>query len=196
MIPQTFVFIGRSGCGKGTQSELLQKVVREKNPESEIFYIEAGENFRKFIKGEKHSNKLAFEVYKKGELQPSFLSVWVWSNILIENFKGTEHLFFDGITRSLPEAMAFTTAMEFYGRKVNVVYLNVGRQWSEERLLARGRADDVSVEEIRKRLDWFDRESIPAIEYFKTNKNYNLLEINGEQTIEQVHNEILSKIEW
>jgi len=191
---QTFIFVGRSGCGKGTQSELLQKLVKEKDPESKIFYLEAGERFRQFIKGEGYSNILSSVIYKNGDRQPDFLAIWMWSNILIENFKGTEHAFFDGITRSLPEAMSFSTALEFYGRKATVIHLNVSREWSEKRLLARGRSDDVSLDEIRKRLDWFDRDSAPAIEYFKTNKNYTLLEINGEQTIEQVHMEIVSKL--
>ena len=53
MNPQTFVFIGRSGCGKGTQAKLLQDVLKEKNPDQEIFYIETGANFRKFLGEEK-----------------------------------------------------------------------------------------------------------------------------------------------
>ena len=112
MSPQTFIFIGRSGCGKGTQAELLLKLLKEKDPNSEIFYLETGANFREFVKGEKYSNKLSAEIMKKGDRQPDFLAVWMWSHVLLDKFKGTEHLFFDGITRSLSEAMAFTTALE------------------------------------------------------------------------------------
>src|SRR3989338_815580 len=153
MSPQTFIFIGRSGRGKGTQAELLQKRVKEKDQSSEIFYLETGAYFREFLRGEKYSNKLANEIYKKGERQPDFLAVHIWSHILIGDFKGTEHAFFDGICRSLPEATTFTTALEFYGRKAIVIYLNVSREWSEERLLLRGRADDKSKEEIKKPLE-------------------------------------------
>ncbi len=196
MSPQTFVFIGRSGCGKGTQAELLQKSLKEKDPNGEIFYLETGANFREFIKGEKYSNKLADEVYKKGERQPDFLAVWMWAHILIDEFKGTEHAFFDGITRSLPEATTFTTAMEFYNREVNVVYINVSREWSKARLLSRGRVDDVDKNEVDKRLDWFDRDSYPAVTYFSNNPRYKVLDINGEQTIEKVHQDILEKLGW
>ena len=59
MSPQTFIFIGRSGCGKGTQAELLQKRVKEKDQSSEIFYLETGAYFREFLRGEKYSNKLS-----------------------------------------------------------------------------------------------------------------------------------------
>jgi adenylate kinase family enzyme len=190
MKPQTFIFIGRSGCGKGTQAELLQKYLKEKDPAGEILYIETGANFREFMKGEKHSNFLAKEIYERGDRQPDFLAVWMWSHVLIDKMKGTEHLFFDGITRSLPEAETFTTA------KVTVVYLNVSREWSETRLTARGRSDDKSLDEIRKRLDWFDQDSYPAVEYFNVRKDYNLLDINGEQSVEDVHKEILGKLSW
>ena len=196
MSPQTFIFIGRSGCGKGTQAELLQKRVKEKDQSSEIFYLETGAYFREFLRGEKYSNKLANEIYKKGERQPDFLAVHIWSHILIGDFKGTEHAFFDGICRSLPEATTFTTALEFYGRKAIVIYLNVSREWSEERLLLRGRADDKSKEEIKKRLDWFDKDSYPAVEDFNMHKQYTLLDINGEQSIEKVHADIVGKLGW
>lgn len=196
MNPQTFVFVGRSGCGKGTQAKLLQDALKNKHPEGEIFYIETGANFRKFLEEEKYSNQLSKDVYKKGERQPDFLAIWMWSNVVLDKVKGQEHLFFDGIARSLPEAMTFTTAMEFYERTVNVVYLDVSREWSEEKLLARGRSDDQSLEEIKRRLDWFDKDSYPAVEYFDTHKRYNVLKINGEQTVDEVHQEILTKLGW
>lgn len=196
MKPQTFVFIGRSGCGKGTQAKLLQDYLRVKDPEREIFYLETGNNFRKFISDDKYSNQLANKIYKGGDRQPDFLAIWMWANVVIDNIKGNEHIFFDGIARSLPEAMTFTTAMDFYDRDVIVVYLDVSREWSEQKLLARGRDDDRSIEEIKKRLDWFDKDSYPAVEYFDNHKKYNVLKINGEQSIEDVHGEIISKLNW
>ena len=196
MSPQTFIFIGRSGCGKGTQADLLQKALKEKDPSGEIFYLETGVKFREFIKGEKYSNQLANKIYMNGERQPDFIAIHIWAHILLENIKGGEHLFFDGITRSLPEAMTFTTAMEFYDRHTTVVYMNVSRKWSEERLLARGRLDDKTKEDIDKRLDWFDKDSYPAVEYFNVHPRYTLIDINGEQTVEAVHAEIMTKLGW
>jgi adenylate kinase family enzyme len=132
---------------------------------------------------------------KSGERQPDFLAVRIWSQLLIEQFKGKEHLFLDGICRSLPEAEIFTTAAKFYDRKPVVVYINVSRGWSRERLLARGRSDD-DKEGVEKRLDWFEKDTYPAIEYFNMNNQYTLLNINGEQTIEEVHKEIMGKLGW
>ena len=47
---QTFIFIGRSGCGKGTQVALLQKYIKTQDYKRPILYIETGERFRQFIK--------------------------------------------------------------------------------------------------------------------------------------------------
>ena len=48
---QTFIFIGRSGCGKGTQVTLLQEHIKKQDHKRHIlFYIETGERFRQFIK--------------------------------------------------------------------------------------------------------------------------------------------------
>lgn len=195
MTPQTFIFIGRSGCGKGTQVALLQKYLKEKDPNVGIIHLETGSKFREFIAGKGYSNKLAGEIYKKGERQPDFLAVRFWANLLVDTIKADEHIFFDGICRSLVEAKVFSTITEFYNRKVTVVYINVSRKWSTDRLLARGRDDD-DKQGIEKRLDWFESDTYPAIEYFKSDDRYLFLDINGEQHIESVHKELISKLGW
>lgn len=63
---QTFIFIGRSGCGKGTQVALLQEYIKKQDQKRYIFYIETGERFRQFIKEHSLSSRLAAEIYKTG----------------------------------------------------------------------------------------------------------------------------------
>jgi len=194
MNPYTFIFIGRSGCGKGTQVDLLQKYIAEKYPSDEVFYLETGERFRSFIKEGTYSSNLSRKVYESGDRQPSFLAIWMWSHLLVESFKGTEHLIIDGSPRAYGEALAMDTALKFYGRKAFVVHLNVSRNWSEERLFGRGRADDIDREKVKKRLDWFETDVMPAIEFFKTNPSYDYIDINGEQSVEEVYGEMMKKI--
>lgn len=194
MNPYTFIFIGRSGCGKGTQAELLKKYLEEKDPQGEVFYLETGERFRKFITGESHSSKLSRAVYESGERQPDFLAIWMWAHILVESFKGTEHLIIDGSPRHYAEALAMTTALKFYGRKAYVVYINVSRGWSEEKLMSRGRFDDVDEAKVKKRLDWFERDAMPAVEYFRFASEYTFIDVNGEQSIDAVYKEIMDAV--
>jgi adenylate kinase family enzyme len=194
MMPNVFIFIGRSGCGKGTQSGLLRKYLSEKN-NREIVYIETGVEFRKFIERDSYTNKLSKKVYEQGKRQPDFLASFMWTEALIERFSGKEHLFLDGAPRSLLEAQSFETAVHFYNlTKPIVVFMDVSREWSKERLTERGRADDLKKEKIDKRLNWFETDVSPAIAFMKNSSAYNLIRVNGEQTIEEVHAEIVNAV--
>jgi adenylate kinase len=195
MNPKTFIFTGRSGCGKGTQVELLKEYIAKNDvSKTPIFYLETGARFRDFIKGDSYSSKLSNEMYKNGVRQPDFLAVWMWSHIFINDLKGGEHIFIDGTPRSLAEAKVLNTAMKFYGRgKPYVVYLNVSRDWSEKKLLGRGRLDD-DREDIKKRLDWYDKDVQPAVDFYKNDTDVIFLDINGEQPIEKVHEDIVAAI--
>ena len=104
MTPQTFVFMGRSGSGKGTQAKLLEAYIKEQDANKRpFFYVETGARFRHFILGDRWANKLAASYYKDGKRQPDFLAIWVWGHVLLENMTGNEHLILDGTPRSLDE---------------------------------------------------------------------------------------------
>ena len=196
--PQTFIFIGRSGCGKGTQAELLIAQLKEKGYVSDanpLFYIETGNKFRDFISKTSHSSRLAKEVMDRSERQPDFLAVWMWSDLLVTNLMGDEHIIFDGTPRSLSEATVLDTALRFYGRaNPTVIYLDVSNDWSRERLMARGRADDKTAGDIAKRLAWFESDVQPAIDFYANNPAYHFVKVNGEQPIEAVHEAIMAEL--
>ena len=194
----TVIFIGRSGCGKGTQADLLKNYISSHDDKDrQILYVESGEGFRQFIRGESFSSKLSKDLYEKDILQPDFLACWVWTNVLVDELKEDMHVIFDGVARSLDEAKILTSALEFYKReKPTVIYIDVSRKWSEERLLSRHRMDDVNLAKIDKRLDWFDENVLPAIEYFRNTTFYNFIDINGEQSIEDVHKDIIKALKY
>jgi adenylate kinase len=192
---QTFIFIGRSGCGKGTQVELLQEYIKKQDQKRYLFYIETGERFRQFIKEHSLSSRLAAEIYKTGSRQPDFIAVWMWSHLLVERMTGEEHVIFDGTPRSLHEAQIIDTAITFYNRQhPQVIYLNISREASKARMIARRRMDDINPEEIERRLSWFETDVIPAVEYFRKHSKYNFVELHGEQPVEVVQQELLSKV--
>ena len=190
----TVTFTGRSGCGKSTQADLLKNRIAHLDPEKhQILYVETGEQFRQFIRREGFSSELSKEIYEKSARQPDFLACYMWGNVLIEELRENMHLVFDGAPRSLPEAGILSTAMKFYNRKnPTVIYVNVSNKWSDDRLLSRGRHDDDSLAKINKRLKWFDDEVLPAIEYLREDPFYKFIEVNGEQTIEKVHADIVT----
>lgn len=193
MTPLTFLFMGRSGCGKGTQAELLSQYLTRQDGRS-VYRLEAGPEFRKFFQGEGYPHALSRALNDLGELQPEFLSVSIWSRLLLENLKEDQHLIVDGAARRYHECGVLDSAFEFYSRaKPFVVHINVSPEWSRERMLGRARSDDKALP-IERRLAWFESEVVPAMEFFRNNPKYHFLTVNGEQSIEAVHQEILAGI--
>ncbi len=196
MSPQTIIFIGRSGCGKSTQAKLLAEYIEKTDTDRrQIYQVETGAKFRSFITQNNLTSTLSKRVYENVEKQPDFLAITMWTQAFIDNLTGEEHVMIDGAPRSLPEAYILDGALNFYGRKANIVYLNVSREWSEKMLTARGREDDSSAMKIKKRLDWFDKDVIPAIEFFKQGKFHNLIEVKGERLAEEVLADIVAGLE-
>ncbi|MEK7065915.1 MAG: nucleoside monophosphate kinase [Patescibacteria group bacterium] len=190
MQPLTFVFFGRSGSGKGTQAKLLMKFLREKTPRK-VLYLETGQMLRDFMDRDTLSSRLTREVLEHGGLMPEFLPIWLWTGFLVQNFSGEEHLILDGASRRIHEAPILHDALKFYHvSKSFVVYLNVPRERAFAMLKGRGRKDDTD-EHINKRLDWFDKNVLPVVDYFRTADRATLLEIDGTQSIEKVHEDIL-----
>ncbi|HEY4476931.1 MAG TPA: nucleoside monophosphate kinase [Candidatus Paceibacterota bacterium] len=190
--PQTFVFIGRSGSGKGTQAKLL--INRFVARGDKVFYVETGEQFRSFLTEDTYSSQLAKQVSLAGNRQPDFMAIYMWANLLVNRFgHALAHLFFDGSPRSLVEAQAMDTAFNFYQRDlVHVVALHVSHTCATDRLTKRGRSDDDEVG-VKKRLAWYEQDVVPALDYYRTNPRYRLVEIDGERLIEEVHADILTK---
>jgi adenylate kinase family enzyme len=195
-MPQNFIFIGRSGCGKGTQAELLIKNLKD-TTSGEVFYLESGKRFRDFFADAENSytGELSRKIYDTGGLQPEFLAVWVWSNALVKNLDDKMHLVVDGAPRKLHEAHLLDSALKFYNRHdVNVIFVDISREEAEKRLLSRGREDDKDIEDIKRRLDWYDSDVVPVISFFRDNPDYRFHRIDGEKAIEEIHSDILREV--
>lgn len=194
MDPQVFIFMGGSGSGKGTQARLLKEYL-EKEDSRKVLYFETGRAFREFADKDGYTAEILEEYMDSGGLVPVFLPIWIWTNFIVQNYTGEEHLIFDGLARREIEAPIMDSAMEFYGiEHINIIYLKTSREWSKERLLERGREDD-KEEEIENRLDWFSENAMKAIDYFKEYESGTFHEIDGEQTIEKVHQDVLKELE-
>src|SRR3989344_1750384 len=194
MEKDTFIFIGRSGCGKGTQKDLLIKHLETIG--MPCLSVTTGDELRAFSNEQSYLAQLTKQLLANGELAPSFLACSIWGNILMRRYQKGQSLVFDGLPRLLSEAYILETALQFLGFiHPVVVYLNVSNQWSKERLLGRSRKDD-SVAEIEKRLAWFDTDVMPAVNYFRSKSLYQFLNINGEQTIEQVAKDIMRALPY
>ncbi|MFA5651823.1 MAG: nucleoside monophosphate kinase [Candidatus Paceibacterota bacterium] len=190
---QVCIFIGRSGCGKGTQVELYIKKLEEING-LKTLHIETGALLRELAKNSSYTAQMTKNIIGTGGLMPESIVIGLWISYLTNNFTGKENLVFDGAPRKLEEAILLDSTLAFYNiQKYKVVHINVSKKWATERLLARARGDDTK-EGIAHRMRWYDTEVMKSIKFFKKSKNCEFIDINGEQTIEQVHDELMKKV--
>ncbi|MEK7184593.1 MAG: nucleoside monophosphate kinase [Patescibacteria group bacterium] len=194
MTQKTFIFVGRSGCGKGTQAKLLMDYLK-KNDTKDVLYIQTGSEIREFIKGNSETQKMSKTIYDIGGLMPEFIAVYMWIKILVEKYTKNEHIVFDGTPRRHHEAEVLNSVFDFYSiKKPYVIYIDVNKEESIERLTARGRFDD-NKDDIEERLSWYESEAEVAIDYYRNNKDYIFLTIDGMRTIEDIHKDIIGRID-
>ncbi len=190
MEPKTVIFLGIQGSGKGTQVDLLEKYLAGASA-TPVFHFATGSAFRRLIEGEGYTQDLVRETLNHGTLQPLFLSVWLWADAFVRTLKGTEHLLIDGFPRTTPQAQVLDSALVFYKRKQpTVIALALSEEEAMKRLMGRARTDDTSAA-IGKRLAWYREYGLPVVEYYRSRKEYTVIDVNAEQPIEKVHEDIV-----
>lgn len=192
--PKTYVFFGIVGAGKGTQIELLKKKLAE-NASNKLVYAYPGNEYRELTAGDNYTGSLVKGRLNRGELQPDFLTIHVFTKILVNELTPDSHLIADGYPRTLAQEEAFFHAMEFYGRKnVEIVYIEVSKDEVIKRMKLRGRSDDTD-EGINRRFWEYENNVIPAMQMMKS-RGFKLHTINGEQSVEAVHTDIMKALEF
>ena len=189
---KTVILIGPSGCGKGTQAELLQAHLRAHDREHPVHYFQTGLKFREFMSGDGNfTQKKIHDVLARGGLAPSFLPIWIWSTLFIEGVTGDEHIIIDGFPRRAEESPILHSALEFYERTdPTVIVFGISDEAVVERLVHGRKRFDDTEEEVRRRLRWFRRDVALTIAYFREHPLYRVVDVDGEQSVEQVQTEI------
>lgn len=189
---KAYIFIGQSGSGKGTQAKLLEEKLRTNH--GEILHLETGNIFRAFIKTDSYTATKTKHLMEEGLLPPSFVGIHVWSHELINQYHEQDIVILDGAPRVADEVPILLSAIKFYGWQATVVFIDVSDAWANERLLGRGRADDADEKERVARLAWFHKNVMPGVELLKQSPDVSVVSINGERSIEEIHEDICQKV--
>jgi len=170
--------MGRPGAGKGTQARLLAKEIG-----AEIY--SSGNRLREMAKGHGFVNSKIKSTIERGELLPSWFSSHLFVEVLL-SLSPEDKIVFEGACRKLAEAQSFDETTQ---------WLDISDAEVEKRLLLRksaeGRKDDAS-DSIGRRIKEYEENTAFAVEFFKSRGT--LLEINGEQLIELVHQDVLKAL--
>ncbi len=185
--PFNFILFGRSGSGKGTQAELLAKYF------GNMLQVSSGDLMRKLAEQNTDVGKKIKDTINQGKLPYAQIASTLWMHEIAYTLKENQGLICDGFPRRPQEAEELHEFLEWLDRIDNtkVLLINISREEAVKRLLGRGRVDD-NEKAINERLDWYDDFVVPAINFFK--EKGLLIEINGEQSIEKIHEDILAKL--
>lgn len=177
------ILIGIQGAGKSTQGNLLSKKL-------DLPYLSTGHIFREIAKEKTPLGRHIKEVMNSGFLISDSQTLKIVSEYLArpEYEKG---YILDGFPRTLHQAQEFENGVD------HVVYLEVSDKEALWRLSYRtgveadGREDE-TLAAIRKRIELFHQHTKPVLDFY--HKKRALVNINGEQKIEDIHHEIVKKL--
>ncbi|MBX2866408.1 nucleoside monophosphate kinase [Candidatus Kaiserbacteria bacterium] len=191
MTPQTIIFVGPQGSGKGTQIKKLDALLKEKDPTRKVVDIQTGRRFRAMAaKEEGYTEQHISETLDTGMLQPLFLSVSLWGDAMREHLTPDCHVLIDGFPRIVAEATVLESALSFYEREnVTIINLETPEEVVRERMVSRARPDD-TPESIEARLTWYREETLPVLEYYRKRKDTVVYDIDGTDTIDGVFDQI------
>lgn len=174
------ILIGPQGSGKGTQAELLVK-------KYSAIHLSTGDMFRNSKDPSIHA------LLEKGQLIDDQTTAKVLESELSGIANGT-HIILDGYPRTLTQVELLESLLEKHGQEVEaVILLNLPRQETVSRLLNRGRKDDTE-EAINHRLQQFEDETKPVIEFYRRHEL--VKEVDGTGSVDEVFERIEKVIPW
>lgn len=187
MKPLNLILIGRSGSGKGTQADLLVKYF------GNIYHVESGNLFRSLAERNSDVGARVKKMLAEGGLIPEVIAHALWINDIANNVKSEQGIIFDGSPRRLEEAEHLDTVLKFMDRFDNTwaLLIDISGEEAFKRLKLRARADDTSAA-IQNRLDFYTENVVPVVNHYE--KMGKLIRINGEQSIEKIHEDVKKEL--
>ncbi len=184
------VLFGPPGSGKGTQSE---KIIDRYN----LTHIATGDLFREHLNNGTDLGKKAKDYMENGLLVPDQLVIDMVER-KIDDHKDAKGFIFDGFPRTVPQAEALDLMLKRHGIEIDcTICLDVDEEELKERIKLRsitsGRADDQDIKKIEKRIEVYNKETLPVANYYEGQEK--TFYIKGTGTIDQIFSDICEVID-
>jgi adenylate kinase len=170
---RSILLFGAPGSGKGTQGKILGTVPG-------FFHFACGDAFRN-LRIDDPLGRVFVDYSSKGQLVPDESTIKLWrKNIDASVVDGSFHperdvLVLDGIPRNPNQAAMLGEAVDVRA----VIYLACADMSKmierlQRRALRENRLDDVNLEVIQKRLETYEHETKPVLDYYGPNLVYKI----------------------
>ncbi len=169
--------MGIAGSGKGTQGKLLAETTDYK-------VISTGELLRAYGSEDQHRRMHTGELISDEEVTELL-------DRALAELDDPNKTILDGYPRSVAQSKWLLG--QAAGGRFNIQYvlhLNASREAVKQRMKDRARTDDHD-EAIEARFNEYEKATVPILDYYRTH-GIDVVEVNGEQPIETVHQEILA----
>jgi adenylate kinase len=185
---RTVLLFGAPGSGKGTQGRILGSIPN-------FYHFSCGDVFRN-LTPDSDLGRIFIDYSSRGQLVPDEPTIRLWQH----NLKGAEQdgrfnrktdtLVLDGIPRNLEQAKMLSKFVNvrhvFYLRCSDMKKLVYRLQ---RRALRENRLDDANMKVIRQRLETYERETKPVLDFFG---DHLVKTVDSTQTPVNVLSEILT----
>jgi adenylate kinase len=166
-----FILFGPPGSGKGTQSVKIAEKYH-------LVHISTGDIFRKNIREKTPLGIKVQSIIERGELVPDSLLIEILEDAL-QQHSNAKGFVFDGFPRTIQQAHDLDAMLARKNESVSLVLaLEVGDDEILKRLLKRaekeGRKDDTK-EVIENRIQIYNSQTQPLIEFYKNKKKFQSL---------------------
>ena len=178
------VLLGRQGAGKGTQAERLSAHYGAP-------HISTGDMLRTAVAEGTDFGRKAAEIMNRGDLVPDDVIVGVVEERLDKDDARSGGFLLDGFPRTVAQAEALADLVEPEGLHA-VLNIDVPLDEVRSRMKARGRDDDTD-EAIDRRLELYERETSPLIEFY-TERGL-MVHVDGLGTMDEVFDRLVAAID-
>jgi adenylate kinase len=187
---KTVLLFGAPGSGKGTQGKIL-------NAKPGFRHVACGDVFRSLDRTSPIG--LEFAKYASGGgLVPDQLTVELWRTTMQSMVQDGRYdparqvLLLDGIPRTVEQAQLMANMIDVAA--IVHLYVNDATQIVQRlqaRALKENRKDDADIEVIRYRIDVYEEQTRPVLEFYPFNK---IFRVNATQEPEKVTGDILKAL--
>lgn len=179
------LLIGAPGAGKGTQAERLAQRYG-------ITHISSGDLLRRHVREQTALGRQIRSYVDRGDLVPASIVLDMLRKPVVAAVEAGGYVL-DGFPRTVEQAQASFPTAHALGVEVQAaVHLDVPRAELVRRLLARGRGSDDTEEVIEHRLQVYDDQTVPLLEYYAGREW--MFAVDGSQPPDAVHQEIVSRL--